>query len=273
MPNPWIPRFDDPAVRFDTGWTYPTEAELATALIQPTTTHAMIRQAYYPSRIADQTPWLENFGAKLPGYVATLGLAQNVVDANLAGCRFLIYVLSQYLATVRAFGPATTESVDLVMTGSGPNAVVLPVFTAPVLPDGVAPVPPGVLTRLFDLIGDLKRATNYTDVIGKDLGVVAPEDATQHAAPGMKLKIEQGAACQCVRLSFFKYGHMGVYIESKRGGGPVEFLTVDTESPYVDDRALLVAGEPETRSYRMRFWDKGTPNGEWTDWTDINVGP
>ena len=46
----------------------------------------------------------------------------------------------------------------------------------------------------------------------------------------------------------------------------------DTESPYVDARPLLVAGQPETREYRMRFWDKGTPNGEWTDVAKETVG-
>ena len=39
---------------------------------------------------------------------------------------------------------------------------------------------------------------------------------------------------------------------------------IDTETLYVDERPLLVAGTPEVREYRLRFWDKGTPNGDWT---------
>ena len=29
----------------------------------------------------------------------------------------------------------------------------------------------------------------------------------------------------------------------------------------MDERPLLTAGTPGVREYRMRFWDKGTPNG------------
>ena len=76
-----------------------------------------------------------------------------------------------------------------------------------------------------------------------------------------------------MRLTFFKYSHMGVHIESRRGNGLWEFLSVDTETPYLDERPLLGAGQPEVREYRMRFWDKGTPNGDWTDVSSVTVSP
>lgn len=65
----------------------------------------------------------------------------------------------------------------------------------------------------------------------------------------------------------------GRNIESRRGGGTWAFLAIDTESPYLDDRPPLAAGQPEVREYRMRYWDKGTPNGEWTDMAKITVAP
>ncbi len=37
--------------------------------------------------------------------------------------------------------------------------------------------------------------------------------------------------------------------------------------------APLVPSQPEMREYRMRFWDKGEPNGEWTLWREIAVAP
>ena len=262
-------------MRFDAGWTWPTEEEIAAAALQPTiqNTKSLKRQTYYPSRIAEQIPWLENARTKLPGYVTTLNLNQAEVDAVVAGCRALIYVLSQWLAAVRAFGPASTGAIDLLMSGTGPNAVVLPVFTAPTLPTGVAMVPPGVLTRLFALIQKIKDAAAYTTVIGEDLQIIGAEDNANHPTPVVKLEVEQGGAGQFVKISFFKYSHMGVYIESRRGTGPWEFLTIDTESPYNDERPLLVAGQPEVREYRMRYWDKGTPNGDWSDTAKATVAP
>ena len=41
----------------------------------------------------------------------------------------------------------------------------------------------------------------------------------------------------------------------------------------LDERPLLVPGTPEVREYRMRFWDKGTPNGDWTDVVKVTVSP
>jgi hypothetical protein len=38
-------------------------------------------------------------------------------------------------------------------------------------------------------------------------------------------------------------------------------------------RPLLVAGQPEVRECRMRFWDQGTPNGDWTDVVKVTVSP
>lgn len=43
------------------------------------------RNAYYPSRQADQVAWLINFKIKLPGHAAALGLSNDVVDATVAG--------------------------------------------------------------------------------------------------------------------------------------------------------------------------------------------
>ncbi len=233
----------------------------------------MKRQRWYPSRISDQIPWLENFRTKLPGYETTLGLVGADVDACVASCRYAIYVLSQWLAPVRAFGQAATETVDILMSGEGPTAVVLPAFTAPALPTEVASVPPGVLTRLFDLVQRIKDAAGYTPIIGEDLGIIAPEDTSDHPVPVVKLELLDGDGHQNVKINFTKYGHMGVYIESRRGAGAFEFLGIDTESPYQDERPLLTAGQPEVREYRLRYWDKGTPNGDWTDLAKVTVAP
>jgi hypothetical protein len=225
----------------------------------------MKRQNYYPSRIGDQIVWLENFRTKLPGYTAALGLVQGKVDDAVASARFVVYVLSQWLAAVRALGPSATDAVDLLLNGDGNDPLVLPTFVAPALPQGVAPVAPGALWRIFDLVTEIRAADAYTSAIGQDLGLIGAEDTTVRPAPTIKLTVGTGAGVQSVNIAFRKFGHMGVHLESRRNGGAWEFLAIDTESPYTDERPLLVAGTPEVREYRARFWDKGTPNGDWTD--------
>jgi hypothetical protein len=240
----------------------------------PKTSKPMKRQDYYPSRIGDQSNWLVNYAIKIVIYGPTLGVAAADVTATVNDAKWCHYVLSDWLTSVRAFAPSTTDAVDDVLVGpESADPIVLPTFVAPPLPAGVTPATPGALTRIFALIAKMKLAAGYNDTIGTDLRIVGSE-GTEKATPKFSATLEQGAACQCVRLSFFKYGHMGVYIETRRGGSQVwEMLTVDTESPYLDERALLVAGQPEVREYRMRFWDKGTPNGDWTDVARVTVSP
>ena len=232
----------------------------------------MKRQDYYPSRIANQVTWLDNYRQKLPTYGPTLGVSAADITASVNDARFAGYVLGSWLSAARAFSPSCTGAVDELLTGSGGNALVLPTFTAPALPTGVTAALPGVLTRIFSLISKMKLHANYTEAIGTDLGTVGLVE-TEKPVPKFLADLQQGVGCQCVKLTFYKYTHMGVHIESRRADGAWEFLGIDTESPYLDDRPLLVAGQPEVREYRMRFWDKGTANGDWTDVVKVTVSP
>jgi hypothetical protein len=63
-----------------------------------------------------------------------------------------------------------------------------------------------------------------------------------------------------------------VWIESRRGGGNWEFLAIDTVKPYIDERSPLAPGTAETREYRLRWWDKGEANGEWSPVVGVAVG-
>ena len=233
----------------------------------------MKRQKYYPSRIGDQVVWLENYADKLPAYIGVLNFAPADVAPSIADARWCAYVLGTWLPGVRAFSPSTTDAVDDVLTGSGPNTITLPTFTAPALPAGVNPQLPGALNRIFAFVARIKVLPGYTEAIGTDLGIVGAEDTVEHPLPKFTAEVQDGSGVQAVRIGFFKYTHMGVFIESRRNGGAWEFLGIDTVSPYMDERALLTPGTPEMREYRMRFWDKGTPNGDWTDVAKVTVSP
>ena len=232
----------------------------------------MTRPDYYPSRIGDQVNWLDNYASKLPTYGTTLGVASADVTASVNDAKWCKHVLGSWLSAVRNFAPSTTDAVDDVLMGGGSAAVVLPTFAPPAVPSGVTAALPGALNRIFALIARMKLAGAYTEGIGTDLGLVGAAE-TEKPLPKFSAKAEQGGTNQSVRLVFTKYSHQGVYIESRRGTGAWEFVTIDTESPYLDERALAVAGQPEVREYRMRFWDKGTPNGDWTDVAKVTVSP
>ncbi|MBI5685746.1 MAG: hypothetical protein HZC54_11765 [Verrucomicrobia bacterium] len=243
----------------------------------------MRHQRYYPAPVGDQIVWLTNFMTKLPGHETALGLTGAYVDACVASCAFLIYVLKDWLPAVRTFNLAATSATETLAHGEGPSALTLPAFAAPALPDGVVAVPPGVLTpRLFDLVAQIKKMPGYTETIGLDLGIIGQEagvggdggaGAPYVPVPKFKVTVKSTVAGPQVVLEFIKHGHTGVYIESRVGNGPWEFLGTDTNSPYTDARPLQVAGQPEVRQYRMCFWDKSEPTNDWSDIASVTVGP
>jgi len=234
----------------------------------------MKRQTYYPSRIADQVLWLFNYFTKLPLHGPACGVVAGDITASVNDAKWCHYVLGQWLAVVRNFAPSTTDAIDAVLIGDGTVTAELPIFDAPALPAGVTAPPTGALNRIFVLVAQMKANTNCSETIQTEMGIVGAEE-TEKAIPRFLLQLIQSMGQQTVKLTFYKYGHMGVFIESRRGGPSAswEFLTIDTESPYEDSRPLLVAGQPEVREYRMRFWDKGTPNGDWTDVAKVTVSP
>jgi len=118
----------------------------------------------------------------------------------------------------------------------------------------------------------IKAHAAYTEAMGMDLQIIGPEDTAEHLTPEFKLKVQDGSGQQEVEIKFTKFGHDGVYIELRRNAGAWGFLAIDTNSPYDDDTPLLASPAPEQREYRMRFWDAGEPNGDWSAVQKVMVG-
>ncbi len=244
----------------------------------------MKRQRYYPTLLSEQGAWNGNFADKLPQYVTSLGLPPAAAAATIADARYLQYMLSQWLRDVRTYSQAATQALTQLETGTGSTPYVLPIFSPPQLPPGdptatppipaTVPVPPGALNRLFDFVQVIKRSPGYTEAIGEDLGIIGAEDTTVYTAPDFTIAVEMGSGCQCVKLRYHKRGHYAVAIHSRRGTeADFTVLAVSSTSPYEDERPLLVPGQPEVRYYKMRFWDSGSENGEWSDVASVTVSP
>jgi len=238
----------------------------------------MKRNRWFPSRISQQVIFLINYADKVGAYGTATGMDANATLDTVADARWLVYVLGSWLTDVRTFSGAATNAIDVAMYGqTGGSSFPMPTFTAPALP--TTPVPPvvarpaGGMTRILDYIAQLKLRPGYDEPMGIDLGVIGSEDTADHPTPEFSLELAQGSGCQCVMINFTKFSHQGVYIECRRNGGPYELAAIDTEKPYVDERPLLDPTKPEIREYRLRFWDKGTPNGPWSEVQKITVSP
>lgn len=233
------------------------------------------RQRFYPSALAAQPEWHTNYADQLAAQGAALGLAPAAVTASVNDSRHMAHALGDWLTQVREFGPAATAQLEVLRYGTGGTAFDLPVFTPPTPPAGLTAVLPGALTRIFNMVQTIKAAPGYTEGIGLQLGIVGEEQPAPppgSGTPRITLSTELGTGHEDAVVKFFKDGHAGIWIESRRGGA-WEFLVIQTKSPYTDARPLLVAGQAEVREFRARFWDDGQPNGDWCDVAKVTVSP
>jgi len=119
--------------------------------------------------------------------------------------------------------------------------------------------------RLRNLAQRIKPHPAYTPAKGQTLGIIGPEDTTDltTAKPTLVIvSLGQGVT----EISFNKSVSDGVAIYTQRGAETAwTFLSRDTSSPYVDNRALLVAGQPELRRYRAKYLLGDEEVGLWSD--------
>ena len=229
-----------------------------------------VTQRYFPTTEPAQVPWLTNYRNKLALYAATVGIAAAEITDTLADIDFYIWLLTTWHPALQDFVQAGTDYKKLVREGTGPVAPV-PVLGGFPSPPAPPARPPGVLTRLFNQVQRIKLAAGYTTPIGEDLGIIGAADTAEHPFSEYTLTVVAGETNEVVVIRFKKFGHQGVWIESRRNNGPWEFLAIDTSSPNTDTRPLLVAGQAETREYRLRWYDDG-PNGDWSPVQKVTVG-
>ena len=220
---------------------------------------------------AERSVWLAHFRTKLPVHRMELGFSLDDIASTLADIDFYIWLVQSWSSAVRKNAMEASAFKTLIRTGSGSELVALPVHV--VFDPEPVPVLPGVLTRLFNLIQRIKMAATYNLVVGKDLGIISTQSTADSDVPDFTVTTERGSTIERFKLNFTKYNHGGVIVESRRNGGPWEVLGFAVTKPWYDDRALLVDTAPEVREYRLRWWDKGEANGEYTPVQKVTVAP
>jgi hypothetical protein len=112
----------------------------------------------------------------------------------------------------------------------------------------------------------------YTETKGKQLGIVGSGDSTDmtQAQPTLVgTALGQGQA----EIAFNKMLADGVNLYYQDAAQNWVFLARDTQSPYVDNRPLAVAGKPEMRTYRAKFVINDQETGYESDAITVAVTP
>jgi hypothetical protein len=132
----------------------------------------MKHNKYWPRRQGDQIVWLKTFSTQIAAAGATLGLTAAEITAITADCLWLVYLLESWLPDVRQWAQSGTDVLNAAQTGTDAEVIVLPGWTAPALPTGVAPQLPGALTRIFAVVQNIRENPKCTDAIATALGIV-----------------------------------------------------------------------------------------------------
>ncbi len=230
----------------------------------------MTTNTYFPSISADQIIWLTHYNAKLPINGPTCQITPVEIAATLIDIQYYIWLLQHWHPATQLDAKEATAYKAVMLNELGDVIIDYPkptIFTAP--PPAVKP---GIQKRLFSQISRIKASLSYNEAIGKDLGIIAIPDTSIHLTPDFSLTVDLGLDHPVVRIDFNKYGHEGIWIESRRDAEEWTFLAIDTLKPYLDERPLATGNTHETREYRLRWWDKSLPQGDWSAVQKVVLG-
>jgi hypothetical protein len=218
--------------------------------------------SFFPTTEAGQSVWLANFSLKLPIHGPVCGIGAEEIAGTVGEVGYYVWMLHHWHPAIQRHAKESTAYKSLMISGSGSEASPLPQLAQ--FPDPPPPPRPGIQKRLFNLIIRIKASAGYNESIGHDLGIIATPGTAEHPIPELTVTAGLGTAGPQVRIDFKKYGHDGVWIETRTNGGDWAFLAIDTVKPYLDERPLAPGNTHETREYRMRWWDKSQAHGEWS---------
>ena len=190
----------------------------------------MSNQGYFSATGAERSVKLAHFCTKLPVHRVELGFTLDDIASTLADIDFYIWLVQSWNPAVQKNAVEASAFKALIGTGSGSELVALPVHV--VFDPEPVPVLPGVLTRLFNLIQRIKMATTYNLVVGKDLGIIGTQSTADSDESDFTVITELGTTIERVKLTFTRYSHGGVTVESRRNDSDWEFLGIVVTKPW-----------------------------------------
>jgi hypothetical protein len=223
------------------------------------TTHETV-----PRSNTEVAAWGLHLASKMDIHAPALAITAAEVAALKADAAMIDWSIKTS-ASMRASSQQFTAFKEAILegkVGGAPEAAPI----APAITPPPPAVPSGAIARTRALIQRIKKSPGYTEAMGRDLGIIAPdakEIASDSSKPTYRATSLPGGE---VRLDWVKGPHSGVTIQSMRAGD-ADWIDLgrDNYSPYVDGRPPVTAGTSETRQYRMRYLDKDEAVGEWSD--------
>ena len=225
----------------------------------------MAKTYYLPKDDAGKDGWLTNLAAQAPTYSTDLSLSIGDVASLGNDAPFYHWtILAQ--EQVAAYAQAWTAYKNKARNGTGPTMGTVPV--PPILPPMPTAVPPGIFGRTAALVGRMKKATGYTEVIGQTLQIIGADQTVDVNA--LKPILTVALVAGQVAIGWTKQGMDSIEIEVDRGEGFV-FLAIDTVPGYTDTAAMPAAGQSALWKYKAIYRLNDERVGQWSDVVSLPV--
>ena len=208
----------------------------------------MANPDWYPSRLGDRSPWHTNFNTQAVATGVSRGLSAAQVTQITADLGALTVIINALVAA-DDYAQALTAFKDAFL--DGPIGVIAPSLPAP--PASIT-WPVGAIasiqarTRQYAAL--IKAQPTYTHSIGELYGIEPPA-AGPLADPSVRTAMPTAGTSNVV-LNLTKGGYDVIAVEMRRNGGAWNQIGVSQTATFTDTTALLVAGQPEQRDYRVQ---------------------
>jgi hypothetical protein len=212
---------------------------------------------------------LKNFCGKLGAHQANLGLTLGDVTDAIDTYEFLKFTLDMQSAHAERVKSWTAFKDILRNPGTG----LPPMSNAPVtlvVPTAPKTVNLGIDLWFRQIVKRIKGSKNYTEGIGKDLGILSISSTIDLATMQPTLSI-QLAAGQPI-IVWKKMGMDGVEIYKDNGDGKWNLLVLDLRPNHLDTTPLPVLGTTATWKYKAIYRFQDTRIGLWSNEVSVNVG-
>ena len=240
------------------------------------------KQSYMAHDDAGRQAWLHNYATKINSYAALLGIAAadvtQVENDDTDWAKMLAYqeALKEYKHSITTYKDHLKRMVHT-------STPLTPLVAAPALPVFSATFKPDIFGRVAKQVQNLKSNKNYSDTIGKDLGIIGadpyptptggstlPTERTAELKPIFKIKLNKG------NHPWIKWekGHthaLRMMVDRGDGKGFV-LVTVATHHTYTDMFSLPAAGATAIWKYKGIYLDKHEDEeGQWSEVAQITV--
>ena len=225
----------------------------------------MRKSFYLPKDNLGKAIWLNNFASKFAVVAPAFGFTPadiTAVNGYAAMFNYLINTVETLIAAKENF----VKYKSIIRNNAiGSSTGVFPAL--PVLPAAPAAVPAGIFLIVAHIVQRIKNHPDYTDALGRDLGIIGAEQTidTSTMKPVLKLVFEGGVW----EVQWKKENADAVRIESDNDGTGFKFLAIDSVPHYTDTTPITAAG---TRKYRAMYIINDELVGAWSDVVSITVG-